>query len=171
MPIPNPDPPEAEKGTNMPKFHEAKLNAEGKKFALVVSRFNDFITEKLLSGALDALIRSGAVDQDIEVVRVPGAFEIPLVAKKMAKTERFHAVVGLGAVIRGATPHFDYVSAEVSKGIASVSMESEIPVIFGVITTDTIEQAIERAGTKAGNKGWSAAMDAVEMANLFEIID
>ena len=155
----------------MPKFYEAKLNAEGKKFALVVSRFNDFITEKLLSGALDALIRSGAKDQDIEVVRVPGAFEIPLVAKKMAKTDRFHAVVGLGAVIRGSTPHFDYVSAEVSKGIAIVSMESEIPVIFGVITTDTIEQAIERAGTKAGNKGWSAAMDAVEMANLFEIID
>ncbi|MBT8367084.1 MAG: 6,7-dimethyl-8-ribityllumazine synthase [Deltaproteobacteria bacterium] len=155
----------------MPKFHEAKLNAEGKKFALVVSRFNDFITEKLLSGALDALIRSGAVDQDIEVVRVPGAFEIPLVAKKMAKTNRFHAVIGLGAVIRGSTPHFDYVSAEVSKGIATVSMETEIPVIFGVITTDTIEQAIERAGTKAGNKGWSAAMDAVEMANLFEIID
>ena len=155
----------------MPKFHEAKLNAEGKKFALVVSRFNDFITEKLLSGALDALIRSGAVDQDIEVVRVPGAFEIPLVAKKMAKTNRFNAVIGLGAVIRGSTPHFDYVSAEVSKGIATVSMETEIPVIFGVITTDTIEQAIERAGAKAGNKGWSAAMDAVEMANLFEIID
>ena len=155
----------------MPKFYEAKLNAEGKKFALIVSRFNDFITEKLLSGALDALIRSGAVDQDIEVVRVPGAFEIPLVAKKMAKKNRFDAVVGLGAVIRGSTPHFDYVSAEVAKGIAIVSMESEIPVIFGVITTDTIEQAIERAGTKAGNKGWSAAMDAVEMANLFEIID
>ena len=155
----------------MPKYYEAKLNAEGKKFALVVSRFNDFITEKLLSGALDALIRSGAVDQDIEVVRVPGSFEIPLVAKKMAKTNRFDAVIGLGAVIRGSTPHFDYVSAEVAKGIAIVSMESEIPVIFGVITTDTIEQAIERAGTKAGNKGWSAAMDAVEMANLFEIID
>jgi 6,7-dimethyl-8-ribityllumazine synthase len=155
---------------HMPKFHEAKLNAEGKKFALIVSRFNDFITEKLLSGALDALIRNGAADQDIEVVRVPGAFEIPLVAKKMAKTKRFDAVIGLGAVIRGSTPHFDYVSAEVSKGIAAVSMESEVPVIFGVITTDTIEQAIERAGTKAGNKGWSAAMDAVEMANLFEII-
>ena len=154
----------------MPKFHEAKLNAEGKKFALIVSRFNDFITDKLLSGALDALIRNGAADQDIEVVRVPGAFEIPLVAKKMAKTNRFHAVIGLGAVIRGSTPHFDYVSAEVSKGIATVSMESEVPVIFGVITTDTIEQAIERAGTKAGNKGWSAAMAAVEMANLFEII-
>ena len=155
----------------MPKFIEAKLNAEGKKFALIVSRFNDFITEKLLSGALDALLRNGAADQDIEVVRVPGAFEIPLLAKKMANTKRFHAVIGLGAVIRGSTPHFDYVSAEVSKGIATVSLASEVPVIFGVITTDTIEQAIERAGTKAGNKGWSAAMDAVEMANLFEIIE
>ena len=155
----------------MPKFHEAKLIAEGKKFALVVSRFNDFITEKLLSGALDALIRSGALDEDIEVVKVPGAFEIPLVAKKMAKTNRFDAVICLGAVIRGSTPHFDYVSAEVSKGLAMVSMESEIPVIFGIITTDSIEQAIERAGTKAGNKGWSAAIAAVEMANLFEIID
>ena len=155
----------------MPKFHEAKLIAEGKKFALVVSRFNDFITEKLLSGALDALIRSGTSDEDIEVVRVPGAFEIPLLAQKMAKTKRFDAVICLGAVIRGSTPHFDYVSAEVSKGVAAVAMESEIPVIFGVLTVDTIEQAIERAGTKAGNKGWSAAMDAVEMANLFEIIE
>ncbi len=155
----------------MPKFHEAKLISEGKKFALVVSRFNDFITEKLLSGALDALIRSGASTEDIEVVKVPGSFEIPPVAKKMAKTNRFDAIICLGAVIRGATPHFDYVSAEVSKGVAMVGMESEIPVIFGVITTDTIEQAIERAGTKAGNKGWSAAMAAVEMANLFEIID
>jgi 6,7-dimethyl-8-ribityllumazine synthase len=155
----------------MPKFHEAKLIAEGKRFALVVARFNDFITEKLLSGALDALIRSGAADKDIEVVKVPGAFEIPLVTKKMANTKRFDAVICLGAVIRGSTPHFDYVSAEVSKGVAMVSMESEIPVIFGVITTDTIEQAIERAGTKAGNKGWSAAIAAVEMANLFELID
>ena len=155
----------------MPKFHEAKLIAEGKKFALVVSRFNDFITEKLLSGALDALVRSGAVDEDIEVVKVPGSFEIPLVATKLAKTNRFNAVICLGAVIRGSTPHFDYVSAEVSKGVALAGMESGIPVIFGVITTDTIEQAIERAGTKAGNKGWSAAMAAVEMANLFEIID
>ena len=155
----------------MPKFHEAKLNAEGKKFALVVSRFNDFITDKLLSGAIDALIRSGTSDEDIEVVKVPGAFEIPLLAQKMAKTKRFDAVICLGAVIRGSTPHFDYVSAEVSKGVAAVSMESEIPVIFGVITVDTIEQAIERAGTKAGNKGWSAAIAAVEMANLFEIID
>jgi len=155
----------------MPKFHEAKLIAEGKKFALVVSRFNDFITEKLLSGALDALIRSGTADEDIEVVKVPGAFEIPLLAQKMAKTNRFDAVICLGAVIRGSTPHFDYVSAEVSKGVAAVSMEAEIPVIFGVITVDTIEQAIERAGTKAGNKGWSAAIAAVEMANLFDIID
>jgi 6,7-dimethyl-8-ribityllumazine synthase len=155
----------------MPKFHEAKLNAEGKKFALVVGRFNDFITEKLLSGALDALVRSGAADEDLEVVKVPGAFEIPLVAKKMANTKRFDAVICLGAVIRGSTPHFDYVSAEVTKGIAMVGMESEIPIIFGVITTDTIEQAIERAGTKAGNKGWSAAIAAVEMANLFELID
>ncbi len=155
----------------MPKFHEAKLIAEGKKFALVVSRFNDFITDKLLSGAIDALIRSGTSDEDIEVVKVPGAFEIPLLAQKMAKTKRFDAVICLGAVIRGSTPHFDYVSAEVSKGVAAVSMESEIPVIFGVITVDSIEQAIERAGTKAGNKGWSAAIAAVEMANLFEIID
>ncbi len=155
----------------MPKFHEAKLIAEGKKFALVVSRFNDFITEKLLTGALDALIRSGAADQDIEVVKVPGAFEIPVVAKKMAKSNRFDAVICLGAVIRGSTPHFDYISAEVSKGVAMAGMESEIPIIFGVITTDTIEQAIERAGTKAGNKGWDAAIAAVEMANLFEIID
>jgi 6,7-dimethyl-8-ribityllumazine synthase len=155
----------------MPKFHEAKLIAKGKKFALVVSRFNDFITEKLLSGALDALVRSGAADEDLEVVKVPGAFEIPLVAKKMANTDRFDAVICLGAVIRGSTPHFDYVSAEVSKGIATAGMESGIPIIFGVLTTDTIEQAIERAGTKAGNKGWSAAIDAVEMANLFDLID
>jgi 6,7-dimethyl-8-ribityllumazine synthase len=155
----------------MPKFHEAKLIAEGKKFALVVSRFNDFITEKLLSGALDALVRSGAADEDLEVVKVPGAFEIPLVAKKMANTKRFDAVICLGAVIRGSTPHFDYVSAEVSKGVAMAGMESEIPIIFGVITTDTIEQAIERAGTKAGNKGWSAAIAAVEMANLFELME
>ena len=155
----------------MPKIIEAKLLAEGKKFALVVSRFNDFITERLLEGALDGLLRSGASDEEIEIVRVPGAFEIPLMAKKMASTARYHAVICLGAVIRGATPHFDYVSAEVSKGIAMVSLESEIPVIFGIVTTDTIEQAIERAGTKAGNKGWSAAITAIEMANLIEVVD
>ena len=155
----------------MPKILEANLLAEGKTFALVVSRFNDFITERLLGGAVDALERSGARDEDIAVVRVPGAFEIPLVAKKMAATGNYNAVVCLGAVIRGATPHFDYVSAEVSKGIAAASMETGIPVIFGIVTTDTIEQAIERAGTKSGNKGWSAAMAAVEMANLIEVVD
>ncbi|MCP4107585.1 MAG: 6,7-dimethyl-8-ribityllumazine synthase [Desulfobacteraceae bacterium] len=155
----------------MPKILEGKLLAEGRKFGIVVSRFNDFISDRLLGGALDALIRSGANDADIEIVKVPGCFEIPLLAKKMAKKGRYDAVICLGAVIRGSTPHFDYVSAEVSKGIAHVSIESEMPVIFGIITTDTIEQAIERAGTKAGNKGWSAAVTAVEMANLIEIVD
>ena len=154
----------------MAKMLEAHLSAKGKKFAVVVSRFNDFITEKLLSGALDALMRSGAKDSDIEIVKVPGSFEIPLVAKKLAKKKGLGAIICLGAVIRGATPHFDYVSAEVSKGIAQVSLESEVPIIFGVVTTDTIEQAIERAGTKAGNKGWDAAMAAVEMANLLEVV-
>lgn len=154
----------------MPKIHEAQLTAEGKSFALVVSRFNDFISEKLLSGALDTLLRSGAKDEDIEIVKVPGAFEIPLAAKKMVTTNRFDAVICLGAVIRGSTPHFDYVAAEASKGIAAVGMESEVPVIFGVLTTDTIEQAIERAGAKAGNKGHDAAMAAIEMANLFDTI-
>jgi 6,7-dimethyl-8-ribityllumazine synthase len=154
----------------MAKTLEAHLNAAGKKFAIVVSRFNDFITEKLLSGALDALVRSGAKDNDIQIVKVPGSFEIPLVAKKMAKKKGLNAIICLGAVIRGATPHFDYISAEVSKGIAQVSLESEVPIIFGVITTDTLEQAIERAGAKAGNKGWNAAMAAVEMANLLEIV-
>jgi 6,7-dimethyl-8-ribityllumazine synthase len=154
----------------MAKTLEAHLNAAGKKFAIVVSRFNDFITEKLLDGALDALVRSGAKDNDIQIVKVPGSFEIPLVAKKMAKKKGLNAIICLGAVIRGATPHFDYISAEVSKGIAQVSLESEVPIIFGVITTDTLEQAIERAGAKAGNKGWNAAMAAVEMANLLEIV-
>ena len=155
----------------MPKILEANLLAEGKTFGIVVSRFNDFITEKLVSGALDALIRSGASDDDIEIARVPGAFEIPLLAKKMAASGRYDAVICLGAVIRGSTPHFDYVSAEVSKGVAAASMETGKPVIFGVVTTDTIEQAIERAGTKAGNKGFSAAMAAVEMANLMQQLD
>ena len=155
----------------MPKLLEANLLAEGKKFALVVSRFNDFITDRLLGGAVDALERSGAKDEDIDVVKVPGAFEIPLIAKKMAATGKYSAIICLGAVIRGATSHFEYVSAEVSKGIAAVSLETDIPVIFGIITTDTIEQAIERAGTKSGNKGWNAAMTAVEMANLVEVVD
>jgi 6,7-dimethyl-8-ribityllumazine synthase len=154
----------------MPRILEAKLLAEGKRFALIMSRFNDFITAKLVDGALDALRRSGARDEDIDLVKVPGAFEIPLLAKKMAAKSRYDAIICLGAVIRGATPHFDYVSAEVSKGIAAVSLEADIPVIFGIITTDNIEQAIERAGTKAGNKGWSAAMSAVEMANLMEVV-
>lgn len=155
----------------MPKILEANLLAEGKKFAVVVSRFNDFITDRLLAGAVDALKRSGARDKDIEIAKVPGAFEIPLIAKKMAQSGRYNAVVCLGAVIRGATPHFDYVSAEVSKGIAMAGLESGVPVIFGIVTTDTIEQAIERAGAKSGNKGWSAAINAVEMANLIEIVD
>ncbi len=154
----------------MPRVLEAKLLAEGKKFALIMSRFNDFISEKLVAGALDGLRRSGARDEDIDLVKVPGAFEIPLLAKKMAARNRYDAIICLGAVIRGATPHFDYVSAEVSKGIAAVSLEADIPVIFGILTTDTIEQAIERAGTKAGNKGWSAAISAVEMANLMDVV-
>ena len=155
----------------MPKIVEAKLLASGKKFALVASRFNDFITDRLGGGAVDALIRCGANDGDIDLVKVPGAFEIPLIAKKMAQKKRYDAIVCLGAVIRGATPHFDYVSAEVSKGIAMVGIDENVPVIFGILTTDTIEQAIERAGTKAGNKGYSAAMAAVEMANLIEVVD
>jgi 6,7-dimethyl-8-ribityllumazine synthase len=154
----------------MPKIIEGKLLAKGKKFAIVVSRFNDFITDRLTGGAVDALIRSGAVDDDIEIVKVPGAFEIPLVAKKIVRKGCYDAVICLGAVIRGATSHYDYVNAEVSKGIAMVGMESEVPVIFGIVTTDTIEQAIERAGTKSGNKGWSAAITAVEMANLMEAV-
>lgn len=154
----------------MPKILEGKLNAKGKRFALVVSRFNDFITEKLLSGALDALLRCGAREEDLEIVKVPGSFEIPLAAKILAENQKHHAVICLGAVIRGATPHFDYVSAEVSKGIAQVGLESRVPVIFGVVTTDTLEQAIERAGTKGGNKGWHAAITAVEMADLMEAL-
>jgi 6,7-dimethyl-8-ribityllumazine synthase len=154
----------------MAKILEGNLIAEGKKFAIVVARFNDFIGDRLTGGALDALTRCGARSEDIDLVKVPGAFEIPLIAKKMATQKKYNAVICLGAVIRGATSHFDYVSAEVSKGIAQVSIESEIPVIFGVLTTDTIEQAIERAGTKAGNKGWDAAMAAVEMANLMEMV-
>jgi len=153
------------------KVFEGRLLAQGLRFGIVVSRFNDFICDRLLGGALDALRRSGADEQDIEVFRVPGAFEIPLAAKKAAGTNRYHAVICLGAVIRGSTPHFDYVANEVSKGIAAVSLESAIPVTFGVLTTDTLEQAIERAGSKAGNKGFEAAMAAVEMADLLRQID
>ena len=155
----------------MPKVFEGKISAEGKRFGLIVSRFNDFVTDKLLAGALDALTRHGARDEDIDVAKVPGAFEIPLMAKKMAQKEKYDAVICLGAVIRGSTPHFEYVSAEVSKGVALVGLEAGVPVIFGVITTDTLEQAIERAGSKAGNKGWSAAMAAMEMADLMASVD
>lgn len=149
------------------KTIEGKLSAQGRKFALVVSRFNEFISQKLLSGAMDCLTRHHCNENDVTVVWVPGSFEIPLAAKKLAKSGNFDAVVCLGAVIRGDTPHFDYVAAEVSKGIAQTALETEVPVVFGVITSDTIEQAIERAGTKAGNKGWDAALAAIEMADLF----
>jgi 6,7-dimethyl-8-ribityllumazine synthase len=155
----------------MPNIIEAGLVAKGKRFGIIASRFNDFITDRLVGGAIDALTRSGAKEADIDILKVPGAFEIPMVAQRMAKSKKYHAIVCLGAVIRGATPHFDYVCAEASKGIAQVSMETQVPVIFGIVTTDSIEQAIERAGTKAGNKGWSAAVSAIEMANLMETLD
>ncbi len=150
------------------KTYEGNLIAKDLKFAIVVARFNEFIGSKLLSGAIDALVRHGAEEEEIEIIWVPGAFEIPLVAKKLAKSEKYDAVICLGAVIRGATSHYDQVSNEVTKGIASVSLETEVPVVFGVLTTDTIEQAIERAGTKAGNKGVDAAVTAIEMANLLK---
>lgn len=152
----------------MPKFYEGHLLGQGLRFGLVAGRFNEFITNKLLSGALDALNRHGVRDQDVEVAWVPGAFEIPFAARKMASMKKYDAVICLGAVIRGATPHFDYVAGEVAKGVARVGLESDVPAIFGVITADTIEQAIERAGTKAGNKGWDAAVTAIEMANLLK---
>lgn len=152
---------------NQVQVFEGKLSGENLKFGIVISRFNEFITSKLLGGALDALVRHGAKEEDIAIAWTPGAFEIPLAAKKMA-AKGYDAVICLGAVIRGSTPHFDYVSAEVTKGVAQVSFSSEVPVIFGVLTTDTIEQAIERAGTKAGNKGFEAAVSAIEMANLFK---
>ena len=150
------------------KFIEGNLVAQGIKVGIVVGRFNEFIVSKLLGGALDGLKRHGVEEDNIEVAWVPGAFEIPLVAKKMAKSEKYDAVICLGAVIKGSTTHWDYVCAEASKGIASVSLATEKPVIFGVLTTDTIEQAIERAGTKAGNKGYDAAVTAIEMANLLK---
>lgn len=153
------------------KIYEGKLLAQDLRFGIIVSRFNDFIGERLVGGAMDALKRSGADEKDIDLFKVPGAFEIPLVAKKVAKSGRYDAVICLGAVIRGATPHFDYVANEVSKGIAHVSLETDIPIAFGVLTTDTLEQAIERAGSKAGNKGWDAAMAAIEMANLIRGIN
>jgi 6,7-dimethyl-8-ribityllumazine synthase len=150
----------------MPNVTSGELNARGKKFGIVISRFNEFITGKLLDGALDCLVRHGAADADIDVYWVPGSFEIPAVAKRMANSKKYHAVICLGAVIRGQTPHFDYVAAEVSKGVAQVAMSSDVPTTFGVLTTDTLEQAIDRAGTKAGNKGADAALAAIELADL-----
>ena len=152
----------------MPKILEGKISAEGFRFAIIVSRFNDFISSRLMEGALDALTRHGANDDQVTLVKVPGAFEIPLSAKRLAESGKYDAIICLGAVIRGSTPHFEYVAAEVSKGIASVSLESKVPVTFGVLTTDNLEQAIERAGSKTGNKGWDAAMAAMEMVNLFK---
>lgn len=149
---------------------EGNLISENQKFGIVVGRFNEFVGSKLLGGALDALKRHGASEDNIDIAWVPGAFEIPLIAKKMAKSNNYDAVICLGAVIRGATPHFDYVSSEVTKGVAHASFETEIPVIFGVLTVDSIEQAIERSGTKAGNKGFEAAVTAIEMANLLKVL-
>jgi len=150
----------------MHKQYKGLLLGEGLKFMLVVSRFNEFISVRLLEGAQDALLRHGVKEEDIEIAWTPGAFEMPLIAKKMAQSKKYHAVICLGAVIRGGTPHFDYIAAEVSKGIAKIALDTGVPVLFGVITADTLEQAIERAGTKAGNKGFDAAVNAIEMANL-----
>lgn len=154
----------------MGQTYEGTLSAKGLKFAIVVSRFNEFITTKLLSGAEDALRRHGARDQDIDIAWVPGAFEIPVIADQLAASRKYDAIITLGAVIRGATDHYDYVCSEVAKGVSTASLRNHLPVIFGVLTVDNIEQAIERAGTKAGNKGWEAAVSAIEMANLIQQI-
>ncbi|MFH1567803.1 MAG: 6,7-dimethyl-8-ribityllumazine synthase [Gemmatimonadota bacterium] len=150
----------------MPKVFEGQLKAEGRRFGIAVSRFNELITSKLLAGALDCLKRHGCADQDVEIAWVPGSYELPLVAKKLAATGRFDVVICLGAIIRSATPHFDFVAGEAAKGIAQVGLETGVPVTFGVITTDDVDQAIERAGTRAGNRGWDAALNAIEMADL-----
>lgn len=155
----------------MSKIYQGDLLGDGLRFIIIVSRFNEFISSRLLEGAKDALLRHGVKEGDIEVAWTPGAFEIPLIAKKMAQSGRYNAVISLGAVIRGGTPHFDYIAAEVSKGIANVGLDTGVPVIFGVITADTLEQAIERAGTKEGNTGFKAAMNAIEMANLIKSTD
>lgn len=152
------------------KTIEGKLDARNLRFGIVISRFNEFISSKLLSGCLDGLVRHGADENHIEIVWAPGAFELPLLAKKMATGKKYDAVICLGAVIRGATPHFDYVAAEVSKGIAAVGLDSGKPVVYGVLTTDNLDQAIERAGTKGGNKGFDAALAAIEMSNLMKQI-
>ncbi len=154
----------------MARVVEGALQAKGIRFGIVVSRFNDFINKRLLDGALDGLARHGAEEGMVTVVRVPGSFEIPLMAKKLAGSGKYDAIICLGAVIRGATPHFEYISAEVTKGIAQVALESGVPVSFGILTTDSIEQAIERAGTKSGNKGWDAALAAIEMVNVLKLI-
>jgi 6,7-dimethyl-8-ribityllumazine synthase len=161
---------EIEKEESMARVVEGVLQAKGIRFGIVVSRFNDFINKRLLDGALDGLARHGAEEGMVTVVRVPGSFEIPLMAKKLAGSGKYDAVICLGAVIRGATPHFEYISAEVTKGIAQVALESGVPVSFGILTTDSIEQAIERAGTKSGNKGWDAALAAIEMVNVLKLI-
>lgn len=152
----------------MPNVLQGELISQGKRYGIVVARFNEFISSKLLGGALDALLRHGVQDGEITVAWAPGSYEIPLVAKKMALSGKYDAVITLGAVIRGSTPHFDYVAAEAAKGVAHVALEAGIPVVFGILTTDTIEQAVERAGTKSGNKGFDAAVTAIEMVNLME---
>lgn len=155
----------------MPKVHEGQLDAKGKRFAIVVSRFNDLVTTRLLGGTLDCLKRHGADDQNIEVAWVPGAFELPIVAQKLARTGRFDVVTCLGAIVRSDTPHFDYVAGESSKGIARVGLDTGVPITFGVITADTVDQAVQRAGVKAGNRGWDAGMNAIEMASLMSSIE
>lgn len=152
------------------KIKEGQLSAVGLKFGIVVGRFNSFVTDRLLEGAVDCIVRHGGEKENIDVYKVPGSFEIPLIAKKLAKSGKYDAVICLGAVIRGSTPHFDYVANEVTKGIAQVSLETEVPIAYGILTTDTIEQAIERAGTKMGNKGFDAALTAIEMANIIKSI-
>lgn len=153
------------------KTYEGKLTVKNKKFFIIISRFNEFISKKLLDGALDALIRHGATESDIEMAWVPGAFEVPYLAKKVAETKRYDAIICLGTVIRGNTPHFNYVAAEAAKGIAQTALATNVPIIFGILTTDSIEQAVERAGTKSGNKGFDAAVSAIEMVNLYGAIE
>lgn len=152
----------------MVNIFEGELSGKGLRFGIIISRFNQFISERLLEGAIDGLVRHGVKDNDIDIAKVPGAFEIPIMAKRMIETKKVNGVICLGTIIRGDTPHFEFIAAEVSKGVAAVGMDKDIPVIFGILTTDTIEQAIERAGTKGGNKGWDAALSALEMVNLFK---
>lgn len=153
------------------KIYEGKLAAQGKRFGIVVARFNNFIGKELLTGAEDCLLRHGAADKNIEVAWVPGSFELPIAAQAMAKSKKYDALISLGVLIRGHTPHFEYIAAEATKGIAQVSLATGVPIAYGVITADTLEQAIERAGSKAGNKGWDAALSAIEMVNLIERLD